>query len=359
MLNERLKLGFGCMRLPMNGDKVDLESFARMVDTYIAAGGRYFDTAHNYIGEQSEPAIRACLTSRYPRDSYILTTKLTRLYLQKPEDVRDLFARQLEACGVDYFDFYLCHAIRRDNYYDIFLKCNAFEQLLELKAEGKIRHIGMSFHDDPEFLEQVLQEQPAIEIVQLQFNYADYDNPDVQSWRCYEVCEKYGKPVLVMEPVKGGRLTELPQEARDVFDRLGGGSYASYAIRYAASQPNVAMVLSGMSNQSQMEDNLSHMKDFRPFNQDEYEAVAQVREILRKHEQIPCTACRYCMDVCPQQIAIPELFAAWNARKRLEPWEPVETPHPTTCLDCGACETACPQHLEIRKLLKRTGCVAK
>lgn len=359
MLNEKIKLGFGCMRLPMQGEKVDLEAFARMVDTYLAAGGRYFDTAHNYISEQSEPALRACLTSRYPRESYLLTSKLTRLYLEKPEDVRAIFARQLADCGVDYFDFYLCHAVRRDNYYNYFLKCNAIEQLRELKAEGKIRHIGMSYHDDPEFLEQVLREQPAIEVVQLQFNYADYDNPDVQSWACYQVCEKYHKPVLVMEPVKGGRLAELPREAREVFDALGGGSYASYAIRYAASLPNVAMVLSGMSNQAQMEDNLSCMKDFRPFSEAEYAAVAQVRQILRKLEQIPCTACRYCMDVCPQQIAIPELFAAWNARKLLAPWTPVETPDPQSCLDCGACEAACPQHLEIRKLLKRTAAVVK
>ena len=358
MLQNEMKLGFGCMRLPMAGEKVDLEAFERMVDTYMAAGGRYFDTAHNYIKEQSEPAIRKCLVERYPRESYILTTKLTGLYYEKAEDILPIFEKQLEDCGVEYFDFYLFHAMSQERYCKA-LNCDAFTQLQELKRAGKIRHIGMSFHDTPEVLERILLEQPCIEVVQIQFNYADYDNPDVESWRCYEVCEKYNKPVLVMEPVKGGRLAELPSEAKAIFDRIGSGSHASYAIRYCASQPNVAMVLSGMSNQEQMEDNLSYMKNFQPFTVEEYEAVAQVREILRRMEQIPCTACRYCMDVCPQTIAIPELFAAWNARKRLECWEPVESPAPVSCMDCGACETACPQHLEIRKLLKRTTCVVK
>lgn len=353
-----MKLGFGCMRLPMDGEKIDLDAFQQMVDSYMAAGGRYFDTAHNYISEQSEPAIKKCLVERYPRENYILTTKLTSMYYEKAEDIRPFFETQLATCGVEYFDFYIFHAMSKARY-EKALACNAFEQLRQLKKEGLIRHIGMSFHDTPEVLEFILQQQPDIEVVQLQYNYADYDNPDVQSQRCYEVCEQYGKPVLVMEPVKGGRLAELPPEAKEIFERLGNGSYASYAIRYCASQPNVVMVLSGMSDQKQMEDNLSYMRDFKPFTEAEYEAVKQVREILRKLEQIPCTACRYCLDVCPQQILIPELFSAWNARKRLDNWEYVSGPDPVSCLECGACEAACPQHIQIRKLLKRTHSVTK
>lgn len=358
MLKNEMKLGFGCMRLPMDGEKIDLPAFEKMVDAYMAAGGRYFDTAHNYINEQSEPAVKRALVERYPRDRYFLTTKLTCLYFDKAEDIRPFFELQLKTCGVQYFDFYLFHAMSRERY-DKALRCRAFEQMKQFKQEGRVRHIGMSFHDTPEVLEYILQREPEIEIVQLQMNYADYDNPDVQSQRCYEVCEKYGKPVLVMEPVKGGRLAQLPAEGEKLLSDLGGGSPASYAIRYCASYPNVVMVLSGMSDQAQMEDNLSYMKDFQPFTQTEYEAVTQIREIMRRSEQIPCTACRYCMDVCPQEIRIPELFAAWNARKLLAPWVPVLTPDPASCLGCGACETTCPQHIEIRKLLKRTGSVVK
>lgn len=353
MLEQELKLGFGCMRLPTQAEQVDLKAFARMVDAYLAGGGRYFDTAHNYLNGQSETALRACLTSRYPRDAYILTDKLTQLFFENEADILPLFEAQLAACGVDYFDFYLCHAVQRGNY-PKFVAANAFAQMRRLKEQGRIRHIGMSYHDTPELLERILQEQPDIEVVQLQFNYADYDNPDVESRRCYQVCEKYGKPVLVMEPVKGGRLMELPPEALAVFDALGSGSYASYAIRFCASFPNIVMVLSGMSDLNQMQDNLRYMKRFVPFSDAEYQAVAQVREILRKQELIPCTACRYCMDACPQQIPIPELFAAYNARKRLEPWRKPEGADPSSCVACGACENECPQHLEIRKLLKQS-----
>lgn len=358
MLEKEMKLGFGCMRLPMDGDRIDQPAFEKMVDTYMAAGGRYFDTAHNYLGEQSEPAIKRALVERYPRESYYLTSKLTCMYFEKAEDIRPFFELQCKTCGVEYFDFYLFHAMSMGRY-EKAQRCKAFEQMQQFKAEGRVKHIGMSFHDSPEVLEYILQREPCIEIVQLQLNYVDYDNPDVQSQRCYEICEKYGKPVIVMEPVKGGRLASLSPEAGKILDKLGGGSYASYAIRYCASYPNVAMVLSGMSDQVQMEDNLSYMRDFCPLTAEEYEALAQVREILRKEEQIPCTACRYCMDVCPQQIQIPELFSAWNARKLLQSWEPVETSAPATCLDCGACEAACPQHLEIRKLLKRVNPVVK
>ena len=199
------KFGFGCMRLPMSNEHVDIEEMTKMVDAYINAGFNYFDTAHVYLEGQSETALRECLTTRYPRESYILTNKLTQIFIQEPEDVRPLFEQQLAACGVEHFDFYLFHAMR-PSYYEKFTHCNAFETVKALKAEGKIRHIGMSFHDEADFLEEVLLKHPEIEVVQLQFNYLDYDSPTVQSHACYEVCEKYGRPVIVMEPVKGGTL---------------------------------------------------------------------------------------------------------------------------------------------------------
>ena len=253
--------GFGCMRLPMNGEEVDLEQTKKMVDTFIEQGFNYFDTAHGYIQGKSEKALKECLTSRYPRDKYILTDKLTANFFKKEEDIRPLFESQLEICGVDYFDFYLMHAQGAGNYAH-FKECHAYETAFELKKEGKVRHVGISFHDKPEVLEQILTEYPEVEVVQIQFNYVDYDDPAVQSRACYEVCRKHNKPVIVMEPVKGGNLVNLPEDAKAVLDELYGGSPASYAIRFAAGFPGMMMVLSGMSSMEQMNDNLSYMKDF-------------------------------------------------------------------------------------------------
>lgn len=354
------KLGFGCMRLKMDGDRVDYAEFGAMIRSFLDAGFCYFDTAHPYIGEQSEIAVRECLTKVYPRDRYLLTDKLSQSYIREPEDVRPFFARQLECTGVDYFDYYLIHAVNRNNY-DLFQHCRAFEQAQELKAEGKIRHVGFSFHDSPEFLEMVLKEHPETEVVQLQFNYLDYDDPSVASYGCYQVCEKYGKKVIVMEPVKGGSLADLPQAGREVLDALGSGSYASYAVRFAASFPNVIMVLSGMSNCQQMDDNISYMKDFVPFAPEEYEAVAKVRQIVRAIEQIPCTACKYCVEGCPRAIPIPEVFSVFNRSRRYAGLDAAGEyagkvqglGHAGDCVRCGKCEKVCPQHLPIRELLAR------
>jgi hypothetical protein len=254
---EKIKknFGFGCMRLPMADGKVDYTEFTKMVDLFLEKGFNYFDTAHGYLDGQSEVAIRECLTKRYPRESYILTDKLTDPYFEKEEDIRPFFEEQLSICGVDYFDFYLMHAQNRD-VFEKFKKCRAYETAFALRDEGKIRHVGISFHDTAEVLEQILTEYPEIEIVQIQLNYVDYEDVGVQSRKCLEVCQKLGKPVIVMEPVKGGSLVNLPAEARQVFDELHGGSYASYAVRFAAGCEGVVMVLSGMSNLAQMEDNL-------------------------------------------------------------------------------------------------------
>ena len=358
---EKVKknFGFGCMRLPMKGSDIDIEQTKQMVDEFISEGFNYFDTAHGYHEGKSETALKECLTSRYPREDYVLVDKLTDFYFKKEEDIRPFFESQLEWCGVDYFDIYLMHAQTAKNY-EFFKKCRAYETAFKLKKEGKIRHVGISFHDTADVLEKMLLEYPQIEVVQLQFNYVDYDDPAVQSRKCYEVCRKYNKPVIVMEPVKGGNLVNLPDNAKAVFDELGGGSPASYAIRFAASFDGIMMVLSGMSDISQMRDNLSYMKDFKPLNDDEIFAVSKVQQIIKDMNLIPCTECRYCVDGCPKHISIPDLFAIMNTKQIYHDWNAdyyyndIHTApgrKASDCIKCGVCETRCPQHLNIRDLL--------
>lgn len=354
--------GFGCMRLPMikNGKDVDIAQTTKMVDTFLEQGFNYFDTAHGYLEGKSELAVKECLTSRHKREEYILTDKLTMEYFKKQEDIRPFFESQLEACGVEYFDFYLMHSQSKD-IFEYFKKCNAYETALELKEEGKIRHFGISFHDKAEVLEEILKEYPQIEVVQIQFNYLDYEDPAVQSRKCYEVCRKYDKPVIIMEPVKGGNLVNLPEDAKQILDDLHGGSAASYAIRFAAGFDGVMMVLSGMSNEEQMEDNLSYMKEFKPLDEIEMKAVKAVADVFHSKHMIPCTACRYCIEGCPKKISIPDLFACMNAKKVFHDWNAdyyygqVHTVHngkASECIKCGKCEKVCPQHLQIRDLLK-------
>lgn len=358
---ERIKknFGFGFMRLPMAGNEVDVAQTCQMVDLFLENGFNYFDTAHGYLDGKSEGAIKTCLTSRYPREQYILTDKLTGCYFKKEEDIRPLFESQLKACGVEYFDFYLMHAQGAENF-EFYKQCRAYETAFALKKEGKIRHVGISFHDRARVLEQILREYPQIEVVQIQFNYADYDDPAVESRKCYEVCRKFGKPIIVMEPVKGGNLVNLPEEAKAVFKELDGGSPASYAIRFAAGFPGMMMVLSGMSTLSQMQDNLSFMKEFQPLNETELAAVKKVQEIFHSMNLIPCTACRYCTDGCPKNISIPDLFACMNTKQIYHDWNAdyyynevhtVNHGKASDCIKCGKCEKICPQHLHIRDLL--------
>ena len=357
--NIKGNFGFGCMRLPMNGTEVDYDETNKMIDTFLANGFNYFDTAHGYIDGKSEIALRECLVKRYPREDYILVDKLTTYYFEKEEEIRPLFKRQLEACGVEYFDFYLLHA-QNAEYFEKYKKCRAYEIAFELKEEGKVKHVGISFHDKAEVLDQILTEYPDIEVVQIQFNYVDYEDVGIESRKCYEVCVKHNKPVIVMEPVKGGGLINLPQEAEDIFDALAGGSNASYAIRFAASFDNIMMVLSGMSNMEQMEDNISFMRDFTPLTEQEFAAVWKVRDIFEKQNLIPCTACKYCMDVCPKHIAIPDLFADLNSKIVHKDWNSSwyydihihGHGKASDCIKCGKCEKACPQHLKIRDLLE-------
>lgn len=352
--------GFGCMRLPMVNGEVDIAEMNQMVDAFLKNGFNYFDTAHGYLQGKSEKALKTSLADRYERSRFILTNKLTNFFFKKEEDIRPFFEQQLKDCGVEYFDYYLMHAQGADNF-RFFKSCKAYETAFALKEEGKIKHVGISFHDKADVLEQILTEYPQIEVVQIQFNYVDYDDPAVESRKCYEICRKYGKPVIVMEPVKGGNLVNLPQSAKDIFNKLGENSPASYAIRFAAGFDGIDMVLSGMGSLQQMADNISYMKEFQPLNDNEMEAVRKVQEIFKSMNLIPCTACRYCEAGCPKKIAIPDLFAVMNTKQIYHDWNAdyyysnVHTSQgkkASDCIKCGKCEKACPQHLEIRRLLE-------
>lgn len=352
--------GFGCMRLPMVNGEVDIAEMNQMVDAFLKNGFNYFDTAHGYLQGKSEKALKTSLADRYERSRFILTNKLTNFFFKKEEDIRPFFEQQLKDCGVEYFDYYLMHAQGADNF-RFFKSCKAYETAFALKEEGKIKHVGISFHDKADVLEQILTEYPQIEVVQIQFNYVDYDDPAVESRKCYEICRKYEKPVIVMEPVKGGNLVNLPQSAKDIFNKLGENSPASYAIRFAAGFDGIDMVLSGMGSLQQMADNISYMKEFQPLNDNEMEAVRKVQEIFKSMNLIPCTACRYCEAGCPKKIAIPDLFAVMNTKQIYHDWNAdyyysnVHTSQgkkASDCIKCGKCEKACPQHLEIRRLLE-------
>lgn len=363
---EGKKLGFGLMRLPLTdaNDKgsIDIEALKEMVDTFIEQGFTYFDTAWMYCAFKSENAVKEALTDRYPRDRYTLTTKLHASYLEAKEDRDRIFEEQRQKTGVDYFDYYLIHAIDQE-LYSIYNKMDCFNWLIEKKKQGLVKHIGFSYHDSAEFLDQVLTEHPEMEFVQLQMNYLDWESAEVQSRKCYEVAVKHGKPVIVMEPVKGGTLADVPAEVRESFAAYHPDlSVPSWAIRFVASLDNVAMVLSGMSNMEQLMDNISYMKEFVPMNAEETELVHKAAEMIKDSIAIPCTGCSYCTEGCPMQIAIPDLFRVYNKSKRGEitDVEANEEYRQLTesggkareCLACGQCQVACPQHLEIINYLK-------
>ena len=354
------KFGFGCMRLPMVNGEVDMPQFCEMVDAFLDAGLNYFDTAHGYLSGKSELALREGLTSRYPRDRYILTNKLSTHFFTQEDQIRPLFEEQLRACGVEYFDYYLMHA-QDGEIFEKYKRCRAYETAMELKEEGKIRHFGISFHDRAEVLDRILTEYPQIEAVQIQFNYLDYEDPSVESRKVYETAAKHGKPVIVMEPVKGGSLVNLPEDAQRVLDDLHGGSNASYALRFAAGFENMMMVLSGMSTVEQIRENVGFMAEPVSLNEEEQEAIRRVREIFSSLNMIPCTACHYCVldNDCPKNIPIPELFSCYNLKTTFHSWnqnyyytiQTRDRGKASECLKCGKCERICPQHLEIRKLL--------
>ncbi len=361
------KLGFGLMRLPKQPDSaigIDVEQVKKMVDRFMAAGMTYFDTAYIYDGGNSERAIKEALVDRYPRESYLLATKMNA-WIGNPteKEVKRQLDVSLERTGAKYFDFYLLHALQENNVgiYDAY---GLWDFVKQCKEEGKIRHWGFSYHASPELLDELLTAHPDVDFIQLQINYADWDDPSVASGANYEVAAKHGVPFVIMEPVKGGMLANLPESAASVFRKAAPDkSLASWAIRFAASLDGCITVLSGMSNLEQMEDNLSYMTDFHPLDESEREIVRKAVFALKSVEQIECTGCRYCMKGCPMGIRIPEIFRAMNrsamndtARAdRIYQKAISEGAAPSDCLACGQCESVCPQGLPIIELLGKAG----
>ena len=362
------KLGFGMMRLPLldkdDDGSIDIELTKKMVDVFMERGFTYFDTAWMYCNYKSEEAVKAAVVDRYPRDSFTLTTKLHAMYVHSFEDRDKIFNEQLRKTGVGYFDYYLLHDVNVHSY-ETYKKFDCYEWLKEKKSKGLTHHIAMSFHDGADFLDKVLTEWPEIEFVQLQLNYLDWDSLGVQSRRCYETAVKHGKKVIVMEPVKGGTLAKLPESVETMFHAHSpAASNASWAIRFAASCPEVFMVLSGMSDMQQVLDNTLYMQDFKPLDDEERAIIKSAVDIINGTITVPCTGCSYCTDGCPMNIAIPKYFSLYNADKQ-EDAEKGWSSHgeyysnltknfgkASDCIGCGQCESVCPQHLPIRKYLK-------
>ena len=362
------KLGFGLMRLPLldpnDGGSIDIELTKKMVDVFLERGFTYFDTAWMYCGFKSEDAVKEVLVDRYPRDSFTLASKLHSGFFDSLEDRDRIFDEQRRKTGAEYFDYYLLHGIEADSY-PKYEKYDCFNWILDKKVRGLVRHAGFSFHDSPELLDRILTEHPEMEFVQIQLNYLDWESEWVQSRACYEVCVRHGKPVIVMEPVKGGTLAKLPEAAEALLKgRDPAASIPSWAVRFAASLDNVMVVLSGMSDMAQMLDNTGFMEDFKPLTETEKAMLAQAADIINKKIAIPCTGCSYCTEGCPMHIAIPRYFSLYNEQMREaedKGWSSNFTSYelltksfgkPGDCIACGQCEGVCPQHLPIIENLK-------
>ncbi|MBD5138455.1 MAG: 4Fe-4S dicluster domain-containing protein [Ruminococcus sp.] len=360
------KLGFGLMRLPMNGASIDIEQVKAMVDKFIEKGFTYFDTAWMYMGFASENAAKEALVDRYPRDSFTLATKLHSGFFDSLEGRDKVFNEQLTKTGAGYFDYYLLHGIDKGSL-SKYEKYDCFKWLLDKKEKGLVKHAGFSFHDTADVLDDILTKHPEMEFVQLQINYLDWESEWIESRKNYEVCVKHGKPVIVMEPVKGGSLAKVPEEAEKLFKAADPKrSVSSWAIRFAASLPGVMTVLSGMSTLEQLEDNTSFMENFVPLTEDEQKLCFKVADIINSQTAVPCTGCSYCTDGCPQHIAIPQYFSLYNEimREDMEKkgWTISFSNYDaltqtfgkaSECIACGQCEEMCPQHLTIIDYLKK------
>jgi predicted aldo/keto reductase-like oxidoreductase len=359
------KLGFGFMRLPQSNENdwasVDFERVTAMVDAYMQKGFHYFDTGYVYHMGQSEAAVKQAVVARYPRESFTVADKMPVWMIQSHADYQKYFDEQRGRLGVDCIDYYLFHALTTDNYRKM-LKHDGFSFMQRAKAEGKIKKFGFSYHDGAETLDKILTEHPEADFVQLQINYIDWENETVESRKCYETALKHNKQIIVMEPVKGGSLAKVPPEAQKLFAECRPDmSAASWAIRFAASLENVALVLSGMSNMEQLLDNIGYMDNFSPLSAEESEVIRKVREIVLSNPGIPCTACRYCVEDCPKNIPIPKYFSLYNDSK-LFGMSPGLAVYYTTltqtfgkaseCIDCGNCEKHCPQHLGVIEHMK-------
>ena len=361
-LSAMPKLGFGLMRLPEKDGVIDHEQVCSMVDSYMKAGMNYFDTAYVYHGGKSEVAAREALVKRYPRDSFMIATKLPAWEIKREEDIERIFNEQIERAGVDYFDFYLLHSIEDGSNYDTYVKYDCFDWCMKRKAEGKIKHFGFSFHGSPELLEEVVDKHPEIEFVQIQLNYLDRSNPVVRSQQLYEILHKRNIPIIIMEPVRGGMLANMAPEIEAKFKkRQPEKSVASWALRFVGSLPGVMTILSGMSNEEQMHDNIQTFANFEPLADDEFAIIDEVTQELLSMPQIGCTACKYCCDGCPMKISIPDVFRTVNTLRRYpDDWRSKNfysgliqrSGKASDCIGCGQCESVCPQHLPIIKLMK-------
>jgi len=357
------KLGFGLMRLPLtdpnNSGSLDLVHVQKMVDSFLEQGFTYFDTAYLYCSGMSERAVKEVLTTKYPRERFTVTSKLPPNQLKTEADRDRVFQEQLERTGLSYFDYYLLHAVSSRSY-TVFESLNCFDWIREKKEKGLVKNIGFSFHDGPELLDKILTEHPEFDVVQLQINYLDWESPKVQSRACYEVAVKHNKQIIIMEPVKGGTLAAVPETVEKMFAKRDPKmSSASWAIRFAASLPNVMMVLSGMSNMEQLLDNTGYMAEFKPLSEEEKKMVMLAGDIISGNTTIACTGCDYCTVNCPAGICIPQYFSLYNEACRTgqpnkERYEELsgEFGAASECAACGQCESICPQGLSIIEYLK-------
>ena len=361
-IDEMPKIGFGLMRLPEKDGVIDVDKVSQMADIYMKAGFNCFDTAYVYHGGNSEKVVKKAIVERYPRDTFTIATKLPAWFIHSFEDRDKIFEEQLERCGVDYFDFYLLHSLEDGNNYDTYEKYDCFSWGVQKREEGKIRHFGFSFHGTPELLVQVLDKHPEIEFVQIQLNYADWDNKIVHSGELYEILRDRGIPMIIMEPAKGGRLANLDEECAQVLkDIHPDRSIASWAFRFVGSLPGIATILSGMSTPEQMEDNMNTFRNFEPLSDEEREAIDKVKEIMNRVELAGCTACKYCVEGCPMGISIPDVISAVNTKRKFPgDMRPQffynglvdRYSHASDCIACGQCEGVCPQHLPIISLMQ-------